>query len=297
MKSITIGVFDGVHLGHSYIAKKTVECAKKHNLVPAAMIFAIPYKAISQPEKFDGLLTTADERIELLKKLGIEEIMVKDLHELMNVDAYSFIKSLIEDFGVKSIHVGHDFRFGKGALGDAKMLENLSDKLNFNVDVIPKIVKEGNRVSSSLIRYELKMGRPRRASSYLGRSFCIRGTVFRERGIGSKLGFPTANLKRPSSMLIVPKYGVYLVKSEINGEMVYGLLNVGKRPTIDGNKKDVSYEVYFIDKNLDLNGKHLRLELIDFLREEKKYPSISSLKDAISNDVKMAKNMIKNGDV
>ncbi len=294
MRSITIGVFDGVHLGHSYIAKKTVECAKLHHLTPTALIFAIPYKAMTAPQQFEGLITTADKRVKLLKALGIEEVIVKKLEDMVDLDPYDFIKMLVEDLNVKSIHVGHDFRFGKDALGDTKMLEMVSEKMKFSVNVIPKIVKDGNRVSSSLIRYELKRGRPEKASVYLGRHFCIEGEVFRERGLGSKLGFPTANLKRPDPLLIVPRYGVYLVKSKIEGENMYGLLNIGKRPTTDEKKREITYEVHFIDKNdLNLAGKYLHLELLLFLREEKKFPSLSALKNAIFEDVKTAKAIIK----
>jgi riboflavin kinase/FMN adenylyltransferase len=292
LRSVTIGVFDGVHLGHSYIAKKTVKCAEVHHLISTALIFAMPYKAMAFPEKFEGLITMPNKRADLLKALGVEEVIVKNLEDVVNMEAYDFIKMLVEDLKAKAIHVGHDFRFGRNARGDTKMLEMLSEKMKFSLDVIPKIVKDGNRVSSSLIRYELKMGRPQRASLYLGRHFCIEGEVFRERGLGSELGFPTANLRRPHPMLIVPKYGVYLVKSNIDGEKMYGLLNIGKRPTTDEGKRSVSYEVYFIDQELNLTGKHISLELLRFLREEKKFPSLSALKDAISQDVKKAKNII-----
>ncbi len=293
MRSITIGVFDGVHLGHTYIAKKNVEYAKRHHLISSALIFAMPYKAMKQPEKFEGLITTPRKRSELLKKIGIEEVMIKNLEEIVDLDPYDFVKMLVQDLGVKAIHVGHDFKFGKNARGDVKMLEMLAGKMNFNVDVIPKIVKDDKRISSSLIRYELKMGKPHKAFLYLGRPFCIEGEVFKERGLASKLGFPTANLKRPSPLLIVPKYGVYLVRSMIDGEMMYGLLNVGKRPTIDEKKRDVSYEVHFIGRDdLKLTNRYLHLEVLSFLREEKKFPSLSALKDAIFEDVKKAKTII-----
>ena len=292
MRSITIGVFDGVHVGHAYIAQKTIECAKKSNLISTAMIFTLPYKAISKPNTFDGLITTPSERVKLLKRFGMNEIIVRDLKEMISMEPFDFVKMLVEDLNVRAIHVGHDFKFGKNANGDTKMLEELGGQMGFSVDVIPKIVKRGNRISSSMIRYELKMGRPEIAKTYLGRPFSISGEVFRERGIGSKIGFPTANLRRPSPFLLVPKYGVYLVKSKINGENLYGVMNIGKRPTVDKSGTRTSYEVHFIEKDLHLLGQSLKVKILCYMRPEIEFPNLNALKNAIAKDVKMAKSLI-----
>jgi len=297
LRSITIGVFDGVHLGHTYIAKKTVECAKRSNLTSTAMIFALPYKAIAKPETFDGLITIPSERVELLKKLGMNEVIIKDLKEMIAMNPLDFIKMLVKDLSVRAIHVGHDFKFGKNATGDTKMLEEYGKQMGFSVDVIPKILKRGNRISSSTIRYELKMGHPEIAEVYLGRPFSINGKVFREKGIGSKIGFPTANLKRHSPLLLVPKLGVYLVKSKINGENLYGVMNIGKRPTIDKNDTKISYEVHFIEKDLQLMGQNLRVEILRHMRKEVEFPNLSALKNAIAKDVEMAKYLISSSEL
>ncbi len=291
MRSITIGVFDGVHLGHTYIAQKNVEYAKKANLISTAMIFIFPYKAISNPDTFEGLITTPSERVELLKKIGMNEVIVKDLKTMMSIEPSNFVKMLIEEFRIRAIHVGHDFKFGKNAAGDTKMLKELGEQMGFSVDVIPKIIKNGNRISSSMIRYELKAGRPEIAKVYLGRYFNISGEVFHERGIGSKIGFPTANLRRHSSFLIVPKCGVYLVKSEINAESMYGIMNIGKRPTTDSDDK-INYEVHFIEKDLHLLGRNLKVDILRYMRPEMEFPSLHALKDAIAKDVEMAKSLI-----
>ena len=297
MRSMTIGVFDGVHVGHTYIAQKTIKCAKKSNLISTAMIFMLPYKAISDPNTFDGLLTTPSERVELLKKIGINEIIVKDLEEMIAMEPFDFVKMLVEDLNIRAIHVGHDFKFGKNANGDTKMLEKLGGQMGFSVDVIPKIIKHGNRISSSMIRYELKIGRPEIAKSYLGRHFSISGEVFRERGIGSKIGFPTANLRRRSPFLIVPKYGVYLVKSKINGENLYGVMNIGKRPTVDKNGTRISYEVHFIEKRLHLLGQSLKVKILRYMRPEIEFPTLNALKNAITKDVEMAKSLISSSEL
>ncbi len=290
MRSITIGVFDGVHLGHAYIVKKTVECAQTHHLISMALVFERPYRAVVG-EGFEGLLTTPLERKALLVSMGVQEVEVKKLEKMANVEAFDFVSSLIEEFHPKCIHVGHDFRFGKGARGDVKMLEEFGKRMGFSVDVIPKIVKDGNRVSSTLVRRALKIGKPEQAAAYLGRCFQISGSVFRERGLASKLGFPTANIKREEG-LIVPKFGVYLVKSSVGKKSLYGLLNIGTRPTVD-RKNEVRYEVHFLtDEHLELAGKRLALELISFLREEKEFPTLSDLRTAIAADVEKAKKIL-----
>lgn len=252
----------------------------------------LPYKAISEPNTFDGLITIPSERVKLLKRFGMNETIVKDLKEMIAMEPFDFVKMLAEELNVRAIHVGHDFKFGKNANGDTKMLEELGEQMGFRVDVIPKIVKRGNRISSSMIRYELKMGRPEIAKSYLGRPFSISGEVFRERGIGSKIGFPTANLRRHSPFLLVPKYGVYLVKSKINGENLYGVMNIGKRPTVNKNDTGISYEVHFIGKKLHLLGQNLKVEILRYMRPEIEFSNLNALKNAITKDVEMAKSLI-----
>ncbi len=292
MRAITIGVFDGVHVGHAYIVKKMVEHARKLNLKATALIFAMPYDALFKPKDFYGLLTAPSERSELLKNLGIEEVIVKDLRDIFQMDAMDFIKMLINDMKVRSIYVGHDFKFGNGARGNAEMLNEIGKREGFEVTIIPKIVKNGNRVSSSLIRYELKIGKPEVVPTYLGRYFSISGKVVRERGIGTKIGFPTANLNRPKYFLLVPKHGVYMVRSMINGKIVHGVMNIGTRPTTaDGNGK-ITYEIHFFERGLNLIGRDLKVELLCYMRPEFKFSNLLDLKDAIDHDVKVAKSML-----
>lgn len=291
MRAITIGVFDGVHVGHAYIAKKMVEHAKKSNLRATAFVFALPYEALFEPNNFYGLLTTPLERAELLKRYGIDEIIIKDLRDVFQMNTTEFVKMLINDLNIRSVYVGHDFRFGKGAKGNAEMLAEIGKREDFEVTIIPKILKRGNRVSSSLIRYELKAGRPEMALTYLGRYFAITGKVFQERGIGTRIGFPTANIKRPEYPLLIPKYGVYVVRSTIDGEILHGVMNIGTRPTTNESGR-ITYEVHFIEKQLNLLGRNLKIELLRYIRPEIRFSSLLELKEAIDHDVEIAKSMI-----
>ncbi len=291
MRAVTIGVFDGVHLGHAYMVKKMIQYANDHGQIPTAIVFEMPYEAIINPQNFDGLLTTPAERSELLKNLGIRDVIIQDLKSIANMREKDYVDLLLKAYDMKSIYVGYDFKFGKHAQGDVELLKKMGEMRGFTVDVTPKILDGDMRISSSLIRRQIKDGRPDMAHHFIGRPFTISGVVFKERGIGSKIGFPTANILRDGSNLIVPKYGVYLVRSTIDGEVVYGVMGIGVRPTtdIDG---EVTYEVHFLDGNYQLVGKRLKVELMEFLRPEMKFANLEALKNAIKADVNMAQEMI-----
>jgi riboflavin kinase/FMN adenylyltransferase len=272
--------------------KKLVEHSKKFDLIPTAITFEKPYEAIIEPENFDGLITTSEERIQLMKMIGIEDVIIQDLKEISHMNEIEYIEMLLKEFNMKSIYVGYDFRFGKRAKGDTQLLKEVGTSKGFTVEIIPKIIEDGKRISSSLIRKALKDGMPEIAAHYLGRSFEIYGKVVRERGIGSAIGFPTANISRNNKDLIVPKYGVYLVTSNVNGEELYGVMNIGVRPTTDEDG-DVTYEVHFLDKQIDLLGTFLNVKLVKYMRGELKFSNLSDLKMAIQKDVNDAKKMIK----
>ncbi len=291
MRSITIGVFDGVHLGHNYMVRKMVKYAEDHDQIPTAIVFEMPYEAIINPESFDGLLTTPDERAELLKSLGVVDVVIQDLRSIVNMREKDYIDFLLKEYDMKSIYVGYDFKFGKHAQGDVELLKEMGKMLGFMVDVTPKILDGDMRISSSLIRRYIKEGRPDMAHHLIGRPFTISGTVFKERGIGSKIGFPTANIARDGSNLIIPKYGVYLVRSVIDGKITYGVMGIGVRPTtdIDG---EVTYEVHFLDGEYQLVGRHLKVELLEFIRPEIKFNTLDELKGAIKKDVERAKELL-----
>ncbi len=291
MRSITIGVFDGVHLGHNYMVRKMVKYAEDHDQIPTAIVFEMPYEAIINPESFDGLLTTPDERAELLKSLGVVDVVIQDLRSIVNMREKDYIDFLLKEYDMKSIYVGYDFKFGKHAQGDVELLKEMGKRRGFMVDVTPKILDGDMRISSSLIRRYIKEGRPDMAHHLIGRPFTISGTVFKERGIGSKIGFPTANIARDGSNLIIPKYGVYLVRSVIDGKITYGVMGIGVRPTtdIDG---EVTYEVHFLDGEYQLVGRHLKVELLEFIRPEIKFNTLDELKGAIKKDVERAKELL-----
>ncbi|BBJ28550.1 riboflavin biosynthesis protein RibF [Athalassotoga saccharophila] len=291
MRSLTIGVFDGVHLGHTYMVKKMVNYAIAHHQIPTAIVFEMPYEAIVDPKSFEGLITTPQERVELLKKIGVVDVIVQDLREIAEMNERAYVDLLVNKYEMKSIYIGYDFKFGKRAKGDIDLLREMGKIMGFTVDVTPKIIEGGVRISSSLIRREIRAGRVDVAMHFLGRPFSISGTVFRERGIGSKIGFPTANISREGTNLVVPKYGVYLVRSTIDGSIVYGVMGIGVRPTTDTDG-NVTYEVHFLDGEYKLTGKKLKVELLEFMRPEMKFKDLNELKEAIRKDVERAHELI-----
>lgn len=291
MRSLTIGVFDGVHLGHAYMVRKMVNYANAHHQIPTAIVFEMPYEAILDPQSFEGLITTPEERVRLLKDIGVKDVIVQDLREISEMNERAYVDLLLNEYKMKSIYIGYDFKFGKRAQGDVNLLKEMGKVKGFTVDVTPKILDGNLRISSSLIRREIRSGRMDMAAHLLGRYFSICGVVFRERGIGSKIGFPTANILRDGKNLVVPRYGVYLVRSMIDGTLLYGVMGIGVRPTTDRDGP-LTYEVHFLNGEYKLTGKYLKVELLEFIRPEMKFESLDELKDAIAKDVERAHELI-----
>lgn len=285
---VTIGNFDGVHLGHQKIISAVLDKARSLKAASMAITFdPHPVKVLS-PERGLNLLTPPDEKARLLRHYGVDYVLfINFSREFSNMKADDFISSvLVAKLGVKSVIVGHGYAFGKAKQGTTELLRKRGGKYGFSVHVVRNAKMLDKDVSSSRIRLILSRGKVAKAAMLLGRPYAIAGTVIKGAGRGaSVLHTPTANITTPNEM--IPLEGVYAVRVMVDGALYDGAANIGKNPTFGINEQ--SYEVHIFDYSGDLRGKCLRMEFIERLRDEITFPSAEALKAQIDIDIARAK--------
>ena len=289
---ITIGTFDGVHLGHQKIINKVVEGARRENLLATIFTFFPHPRMIVQHDNSLKLIHTLSEKKEALKALGVDLLIVQPFNEeFANLTAEDFVdKLLVERLNAKKVIIGYDHHFGKGRTADIKDMERFGEQYGFAVEEIP--VEEINEVSvsSTAIRNALLSGKMDIAERYLAAPYSLTGTVVHGMKLGRSIGYPTANIVVDDKYKLIPKDGVYAVYSLINQQKVYGMMSIGKNPTIEG--KGSSIEVHFFDFNSDIYDQQITIYFIKYLREEQKFDSIELLKQQIANDETAARKAI-----
>ncbi len=289
--SIAIGNFDGVHLGHQKVIKKMLEEAQKDQLLPIALTFNPHPLKVLKPQEAPPLITSLEEKIRILKLLGVKNIIVLDFEEaLFNLSPEEFVKEiLLGKLKAKFVVVGENFRFGKNRVGDVNALCELGEKWGFRAFIQPSVILEGMPVSSTRIRRIIKEGNIKEAWKLLGRPFKIVGKVIYGKKRGKRLGFPTANIN-PETELI-PRRGVYAVFVEAEESLFRGVMNIGFNPTFDD--KTLSLEVHILNFNRDIYGKRLGIYFIERLRDEKRFANIEELKKAIKRDLECAEGILE----
>ena len=281
--AVALGVFDGVHLAHRAILGAAVEGARAADLSPVACTFDRHPMEILQPERAPAPITTLEERLGLIAETGVEAtIVLAFTRELAVVEPEAFVKDiLLTRLHAREVVVGFNHRFGRGARGDARMLEDLADRLGFKARVIPPMEIDGVPVSSTEIRGALQRGDVRRAAAFLGRPYAIAGTVTAGAGRGRTLGFPTANIA-PDRTLLVPK-GVYLGRVSVDARPWPAVVNVGVRPTF--GETTLAIEAHLLTFSGDLYGRGVRLEFLDRIRDEMRFGSVDELRAQIERDI------------
>jgi riboflavin kinase/FMN adenylyltransferase len=288
---LTIGNFDGVHLGHQKILSTVLRRAEEMKGTSMAVTFdPHPMKVIS-PERKITILTTLEEKAKIMEEMGIRVFLcIKFTKEFSKMQPDDFITDvLVKKINAKEIIVGTNYAFGKNKKGTVDLLRRRGKKYGFTVKVIRNAKLYGNVVSSSKIRELLSKGELLKVSKFLGRAYSIEGTVVKGKGRGeSLLNVPTANITAPVE--IAPKEGVYAVRVSYKGNIYEGVANIGKNPTF-GNS-DVSYEAHLLNFSGNLLGETIRIYFIDRIRNERLFSDVLSLEKQIRNDIESAKNLL-----
>ena len=271
----TIGTFDGIHIGHQKILNSLARFAKENSLKSVVITFdPHPRKIINKKNSIE-LINTIEEKKEKLKTLGIDYLIVQKFDEKFSeTEANKFVEILKNNINIKKLIVGYDHRFGKNRNADINDLKKYGKELNFEVIEIDALEIEEVNISSTKIRSAIKDGNIRLANSYLGYTFFLSGKVVKGHSRGKELGFPTANLKIDEDK-IIPKNGVYLVKSKIDHQDIYGMMNIGYNPTFNNKSKKI--ETHFFNLNKNLYGKIIKIELLEYIREEKRFETVDDL--------------------
>ena len=284
---LTIGVFDGIHLGHRHLLGELVSKAKAAGLLSGVVTFNKHPQLVLQPQAALPSLVSLEERVRLIKSLGVDLVSVLTFTpELAKLDARQFATLLRQHLKMRGLVVGPDFALGQKRQGNVDFLKRLGQELGFSVDVVmPKWVN-GDMVSSTAIRQSLAQGDLAKVQRLLGRPFSLEAEVVSGDERGRSLGFPTANLGYSEGQAL-PKDGVYAARVRFNGDAHPAVLNIGVRPTFGGQKRTV--EVYVLDFQGDLYHKTMRVEMTERLRDERKFAGADELTAQIAQDVARAR--------
>ncbi len=280
---LTLGVFDGLHLGHQEIVRTVVERALLIDATPTLITFDPHPRQVLKPDTAPPLLQTFNQKMEGLKFLGIRQVVVLNFNqELAALSAEDFTKKfIVSGMQAREVYLGKGFAFGHHRQGNIELLQKLSKQFGFHADEVSEVQLRGHRISSTMIRRLLKAGRVNLTRRMLGRGYGIEGVVSRGHGLGRQLLFPTANLDAHNRVL--PLDGVYITLALIDGAWHRSVTNIGKRPTF-GGESESKVESHLIDFDQDLYGQTIRVRVLHRLRGEKKFSGVDELRAQIAHD-------------
>ncbi len=285
---LTLGTFDGVHFGHKKILERVLQNTEIDKYESLVLTFFPHPRMVLQEKSNIKLLNTISEKIDLLEKIGIQNLVIHPFDESFSrLTAEEFVSSvLVDQFHIHKIIIGHDHRFGRNRTANIDDLIGFGKKYGFEVEQIS--VQEINEisVSSTKIRNALSEGNMTLANKYLGYDYFLTGTVFKGKQLGRTIGFPTANLEIKEDYKLIPKNGAYIVKSIINQETVYGIMNIGFNPTVSG--ESLSIEIHYFNFNSDLYDQEIAVSILHYIRPEQKFDSVDLLKAQLEKDKNFA---------
>ena len=281
---VTIGTFDGIHLGHQEILSRLIKSSKNKDLNSVVLTFFPHPRIILNKYNEVKMIDTLDEKIIHLNEIGIDSLIIHPFDRNFSLlSANQFIKDfLVDKLKIKHIIIGYDHRFGKGREASVTDLKNYANDYDFTVEEIKAQEIEKITVSSTKIRNSINQGDIKTTEKYLGRYFNLTGKVVKGDGLGKKINYPTANIFIEETYKIIPKDGVYLVETIIKDKLFNGMMNIGHRPTI--GTKNKSIEVHLFNFNEDIYGQVISIKMISKIRDEKKFSSIQALKEQLVKD-------------
>jgi riboflavin kinase/FMN adenylyltransferase len=288
---LAIGVFDGVHRGHQAVISTSARHAHAADATPMVVTFDPHPAKILRPNDAPHLLTAREHKIDLIRRLGVGHLLVLEFNkQFAATPPDEFVRQLLKHSKpLREICVGHEWSFGHKRAGNLALLKQLGAELGFDVVGIPPVMVDGNVVSSTAIRTAIKEGHFDKAAAMLGRPYSIVGTVVPGDNLGKKLGFPTANLSAHSEQF--PPDGVYFAEAWLDGVLHHGVVNLGIRPTVAKNKPQRTLEIHLLDFNDDIYDQEIEVRFLQYLRPEKKFPSVDALVRQIETDVNQARKL------
>ena len=291
---VTIGTFDGVHVGHQKILKNLIRTAKEGGKKSVLLTFFPHPRMVLQKEMDLYLLNTIEEKSLLLDEMGLDYLIIHPFSiDFSRLSAIDFVREfLVNKLNTYQLIIGYDHHFGKNREGNIDQLKEYSLLYDFDVEEIPSQDIDQVSVSSTKIRNALLSGNLKTANAFLGYNFMLNGKVIRGKNVGSKIGFPTANIEIKESYKLIPKTGVYVVKTTVDNIVFYGMMNIGFRPTLGGKEKTI--EVHLFNFQKDLYDETISVKLLYFLRNEKKFDNVKMLANQLAVDKKNAISYVSN---
>jgi riboflavin kinase / FMN adenylyltransferase len=291
---ITVGAFDGVHLGHQEILKKLKSKAIENNGRAAVITFWPHPRHVLQNNDSLKLLNTREEKWQLLSSNGVDYLIeIPFSHEFASIDAKTFIRRyLVEQFKMRYFLVGYNHHFGKDRLGNFEQITKFADEYGFETGQVPPLEIDEEKVSSTKIRNAINQGDLKLACKFLGYHYSLTGLVLKGQMLGRTIGFPTANISVPEKYKLIPKDGVYAVLLKYKEKEFKGMLNIGHRPTVNKDVNAKTVEVHIFDFNQDIYGEQVTVSFVDKIRDEIKFSGIDDLKANLQRDMVNAKTIL-----
>ncbi len=285
---LTLGTFDGVHVGHKKILERVTQNTENGKYESLVLTFFPHPRMVLHGQSEVKLLNTIDEKINLLEKAGIQNLVIHPFDEKFSrLTAEEFVKTVLVDrFQIQKIIIGHDHRFGKNRTADINDLIAFGQQYNFEVEQISVQEIDAVSISSTKIRNALMEGNMALANDYLGYDYFLTGTIAKGKQLGRTIGFPTANLKIKENYKLIPQNGAYVVKSIIDQKTVYGMMNIGYNPTVAG--ENLSIEIHYFNFDQDIYDQKITVSILERLRPEQKFGSVDLLKEQLKKDQKTA---------